>query len=108
MGDEANQTDDDGANAIDTSGSKMKVEVESRIDAAQEAGDHEGTDEENEQAEQDRKERLDPENRPVNAEVDNTQRGFDGETSEFKKSGEEVENGPVPGGDLPDDIDLDE
>jgi hypothetical protein len=48
------------------------------------------TDEELEQLEREREERLDPDNRPVNAEVDNTGRQFDVERGEFRyKPGEE-------------------
>ena len=41
------------------------------------------SDEEREQLEKEREERLDPENRPVNAVVDNTGREFDNETEDF-------------------------
>jgi hypothetical protein len=62
------------------------------------------SDEDKDQLEQERKERLDPENRPENAEVDNTAREFDQETGEFEKRGDEVENGPVIGADRPDGV----
>jgi hypothetical protein len=79
----------------------IEVDVDERIEHGYSADDKDVTDEEAEQIEQEREERLDPENRPTNAEIDNTQRGFDAETGEFEKSGEEVENGPVIGADAP-------
>ena len=42
-----------------------------------------------EQIEAERQERLDPENRPHNAEVDNTQRDFDEEEGAFLDDGDE-------------------
>ena len=48
------------------------------------------SDEEREQLEKEREERLNPENRPVNAEVDNSGREWDGEKEDFKyAAGEE-------------------
>ena len=48
------------------------------------------SDEEREQLEKEREERLDPDNRPVNAEVDNSGREWDGEKEDFKyAAGEE-------------------
>lgn len=81
----------------------IEVDVDSRVDEGF-STDHEVSDEEAEDLEQERQERLDPENRPTNAEIDNTQRGFNPETAEFEKSGEEVENGPVIGADRPDGV----
>ena len=46
--------------------------------------------------EEERQRRLDPENRPDNAEVDNTQREFDVEKGQFKDSEEYDENEPAP------------
>jgi hypothetical protein len=66
------------------------------------------TDEEADQLRQEREERLDPDNRPANAIVDNTQRGFDATTGEFEKSGDEVENGPVIGADRPEGATVDD
>ena len=45
--------------------------------------------EETEEIEAERQERLDPENRPRNAEVDNTQRDFDEENGEFLDDSDE-------------------
>ena len=48
------------------------------------------SDEEREQLEEEREERLNPDNRPVNAEVDNSGREWDGEKEDFKyAAGEE-------------------
>ena len=48
------------------------------------------SDAEREQLEKEREERLDPENRPVNAEVDNSGREWDGEKEDFEyAAGEE-------------------
>jgi hypothetical protein len=49
---------------------------------------------EREQIEQERKERLDPDNRPDNAEVDNTQRDFDTEHGEFTDADHDEQLGP--------------
>ena len=46
--------------------------------------DHEATQEEIDQLEKEREERLDPENRPANAEVDNTQREWVSEEEDFR------------------------
>jgi hypothetical protein len=65
------------------------------------------SDEEREQLEKEREERLDPDNRPVNAVVDNTGREFDPEKEEFTyAAGEEPdaneETTAVIGADRPD------
>jgi hypothetical protein len=70
------------------------------------------SDEEREQLEKEREERLDPENRPVNAEVDNTGRKFDGEKGEFTyKPGEEPDGKDhaqaVIGADRPEGVESD-
>ena len=46
--------------------------------------------------EQEREERLDPDNRPDNAEVDNTQRTFDVDRGQFTDSEEYDDNEPAP------------
>jgi len=84
----------------------IEVDVDSRVDDGF-SSDQEISDDEAEKLEQERRERLDPENRPANAEIDNTQRNFNPETEEFEKSGEEVENGPVIGADRPDGVESD-
>ena len=81
----------------------IEVDVDSRVDEGF-SSDQEISEDDVEKLEQERKERLDPENRPANAEIDNTQRNFNPETEEFEKSGEEVENGPVIGADRPEGV----
>jgi hypothetical protein len=70
------------------------------------------SDEEAEQLEQERQERLDPENRPVNAEVDNTGREFDSEKEDFtyaagEEPGAEERTTPVIGADRPEGVESD-
>ena len=84
----------------------IEVDVDSRVDGGYSA-DQEISGDEAERLEQERRERLDPDNRPANAEIDNTQRNFNPETEEFEKSGEEVENGPVIGADRPEGVESD-
>ena len=48
------------------------------------AFEHEPTEEERRQLEKERAERLDPTNRPRNAEVDNTKRGWDNDRGDFR------------------------
>jgi hypothetical protein len=80
----------------------IEVDVDSRVDAGYSADD-EITDEEAEQLEKEREERLDPDNRPANALVDNTQREFDPDEG-FQVPGEEVEDGPEIGADRPEGV----
>ena len=70
------------------------------------------SDEEREQLEKEREERLDPENRPVNAVVDNTGREFDNETEDFtyaagEEPGAKEETTAVIGADRPDGVESD-
>ena len=72
-------------------------------------------DEEREQLEKEREERLDPDNRPVNAVVDNTGREFDNEKEDFtyaagEEPGAKEETTAVIGADRPEGVesDLDE
>lgn len=70
------------------------------------------SDEDAEQLEKERQERLDPENRPVNAEVDNTGREFDTEKEDFtyaagEEPGAEERTTPVIGADRPDGVESD-
>ena len=70
------------------------------------------SDEEREQLEKERQERLDPENRPVNAEVDNTGREFDSEKEDFtyaagEEPGAEERTTPVIGADRPEGVESD-
>ena len=72
-------------------------------------------DEEREQLEKEREERLDPDNRPVNAIVDNTGREFDAEKEDFtyaagEEPGANEETSAVIGADRPEGAtsDLDE
>lgn len=80
----------------------IEVDVDSRVDAGYSADD-EITEEEAEQLEKEREERLDPDNRPANALVDNTQREFDPDEG-FQVPGEDVENGPEIGADRPEGV----
>jgi hypothetical protein len=52
--------------------------------------DRDHTEDDEDDIEEERKRRLDPENRPENAEVDNTQRTFDTERGVFEDSPEEA------------------
>lgn len=75
------------------------------------SADAEVSDDEREQLEKEREERLDPENRPVNAEVDNSAREFDAEKGDFTyAAGEEpgaVERTtPVIGADRPEGVEV--
>lgn len=70
------------------------------------------SDKEREQLEKEREERLDPDNRPVNAEVDNSGREWDGEKEDFKyAAGEEPganeRTTAVIGADRPKSVDSD-
>lgn len=70
------------------------------------------SDEEREQLEKEREERLDPENRPVNAVVDNTGREFDNETEDFtyaagEEPGAKEETTAVIGADRPEGVESD-
>jgi hypothetical protein len=87
----------------DSTREPIEVDVDSRVDEGYSA-DREVSADEAEDLEKERQERLDPANRPANAEIDNTQRDFNPETGEFEKSGEEVENGPVIGADRPEGV----
>jgi hypothetical protein len=80
----------------------LEVDVDSRVDAGYSADD-EVSDDQAEQLEKERQERLDPDNRPDNALVDNTQREFDPEEG-FKIPGEDVEDGPEIGADRPEGV----
>ena len=84
----------------------LEVDVDERVDTGYSADD-EVSEDEAKQLEEERKERLDPDNRPANALVDNTQREFDDEEG-FKVPGEEVENGPEIGADRPEGVSTDD
>ena len=86
----------------------IQVDVDSRVDQGFSVDDMDVTDEEAEQLEKEREERLDPENRPANAIVDNTRREFDVESGEYKVPADEVENGPVIGADRPEGVEVDD
>ena len=71
------------------------------------------SDEEREQLEKEREERLDPDNRPVNAVVDNTGREFNNESDDFKyaageEPGAKEETTAVIGADRPDGVETDD
>lgn len=57
--------------------------------ASERPGDVELSESEVDRIEEERQQRLHPDNRPNNAEVDNTQRDFDQETGEFGDDGDE-------------------
>ena len=67
-------------------GGTAELDVEDRIDDANEAGEQSPDDVDVEQLEREREERLDPANRPEGAEVDNTGRDFDPEVGLFTDS----------------------
>jgi len=85
----------------------LEVDVDSRVDGGY-STDDEVSEDEAKQLEEERKERLDPDNRPANALVDNTQREFDDEEGGFKVPAEEVDNGPEIGADRPEGATADE
>ncbi len=77
--------------------SQLETDVEQRIDDAGSASDGDGDradDIDEEQIEQEREERLDPENRPKNAEVDNSARDFDIASGQFTDHDKDEEVGP--------------
>lgn len=84
----------------------IEVDVDSRVDAGY-STDHEISEDEAENVEEERKDRLDPDNRPENALVDNTKREFDPDEG-FQVPGEDVDNGPEIGADRPDGASADE
>jgi hypothetical protein len=90
----------------DESSETPEVDVDNRVDDGY-SSDDEVSEDEAKQLEEERKERLDPDNRPTNALVDNTQREFDDEEG-FKIPGEEVDNGPELGADLPEGVTSDD
>jgi hypothetical protein len=90
----------------DESSETPEVDVDERVDAGYSADD-EVSEDEAKQLEEERKERLDPDNRPVNALVDNTQREFDDEEG-FQVPGDEVDNGPEIGADRPEGVTSDD
>lgn len=97
---EQESTDSDSDSDGDTGGARAKP------------GEDNLSDEEKDQLEKERQERLDPENRPVNAEVDNTGREFDAEKEEFTyKPGEEPDGKDRPqaviGADRPEGVESD-
>jgi hypothetical protein len=58
--------------------------------------DEKPPDDEVKEIEEERERRLDPENRPDDAQVDNTERTFDSDTGFFTDSEEYDENAPAP------------
>lgn len=67
-------------------GGDAELDVDERIDDANAAGEASPDDVDVEQLEQERQERLDPDNRPDGAEIDNTGRDFDPEVGLFTDS----------------------
>ena len=76
---------DDHSGTADEGGS-TELDVDERIDDASDAGEQSLEDVDVEQVEREREERLDPDNRPDGAEVDNTGRDFDPEVGLFTDS----------------------
>jgi hypothetical protein len=78
--------------------SRLETDVEQRIDESGSASDDSDTDKaddvDEEQIERERQERLDPENRPKNAEVDNSARDFDIASGQFTDHDKDEEIGP--------------
>ena len=77
--------------------SQLETDVEQRIDEAGSAKDDDGDkadDVDDDEIEQERQERLDPENRPTNAEVDNSARDFDIAAGQFTDHDKDEEIGP--------------
>lgn len=78
--------------------SQLETDVEQRIDEAGSASDDSDSDKaddvDEEQIEKERQERLDPENRPKNAEVDNSARDFDIASGQFTDHDKDEEIGP--------------
>lgn len=64
----------------------VELDVDDRIDEANDAGEQSPDDVDVEQLEREREERLDPDNRPDGAEIDNTGRDFDPEVGLFTDS----------------------
>lgn len=102
---ESNATEQDGTDQ-DDSGSNSNPDVTT----SDEQDDL--SDEERDELEKEREERLDPENRPVNAVVDNTGREFDVEKEDFtyaagEEPGAEERTTPVIGADRPEGVEGD-
>jgi hypothetical protein len=77
--------DDGGIDTDERAGRSLGIEPEATLD-----------EETQEEIEEERKERLDPGNRPENAEVDNTPREFDVERGQFTDSEDYDESEPAP------------
>src|SRR5215218_9751502 len=80
---DASQLDTDVEKRIDEAGSAQDRGADESDDSGSDANADGGPDVDPEQVEQERQERLDPENRPKNAEVDNSARDFDIEKGQF-------------------------
>ena len=101
---EPQDTDQDASDSEDINKSNPNVTTTDQDDGL--------SDEDREQLEKEREERLDPDNRPVNAVVDNTGREFDNETEDFKyaageEPGAKEETTAVIGADRPDGAESD-
>lgn len=80
---------------IDDSG-RLRIDIEDAGGRELRAVDERPPDDEVEVIEEERKRRLDPDNRPDAAEVDNTERDFDTDTGLFTDSEEYDESAPAP------------
>ena len=101
---ETNETDQDASDSDDINDSNPDVTTTDQEDGL--------SDEDREQLEKDREERLDPDNRPVNAEVDNTGREFDNEKEDFtyaagEEPGAQERTTAVIGADRPEGVESD-
>jgi len=70
------------------------VHIEVEVDKDRPTSGDDLTDEQKQQIEKEREERLDAENRPDDAEVDNTDRTFDTTKGQFTDSEEDTDLGP--------------
>jgi hypothetical protein len=89
---------DIGEDEVHGDASQLDTDVEGRIDQAGSAQDDsdggKADDVDEEQIEQERQERLDPDNRPKNAEVDNSARDFDIASGQFTDHDKDESVGP--------------
>ncbi len=85
--------DGDGGTILDDGG----IDTDARAGRSQGIDPHSEPDEDTQQEiEEEREKRLDPENRPDGAEIDNTQRDFDVERGQFTDSEDYDPDGPAP------------
>ncbi len=78
----------------DTPSEDSGVDEASGVETSGTGGGEDVSQEELDEIEAERKERLDPDNRPENAEVDNTDRDFDSTTGQFTDHEPDPDLGP--------------